>query len=479
MGHKSTCLRVVEAFLQVPGRGSIGALQARFRRGVGHFAAAACASACNDVEVRTSLPDSPDGARSRGDRVDASVRASGSGADRGGPARRVLVISHPAVVNVNQEVYRELARRGWDVTLVLPRRWRNEYSRSVRPVALEGLEDALRPTPVLLAGRPQRHVYLARGRALCARARPDVAFVEAEAYSLAAMQWHRVFARLRTPFGVQCYENIDRRLPALVRSQRARVLRDAAFVAARSDSAARLVRAWGAAGEVALVPPAVPPWEPRAASTTATTEPWEPSAMPATPEPAASGRRFTIGYAGRLIESKGLLDLLAAVRRLQAPVELLFIGNGELRSQLDGQPIPGSRARVLDGLRHDQMAAGYGQLDVLVLPSRTTPTWKEQFGRVIVEALWCGVPVVGSDSGEIPWLVGLTGGGVVFPEGDVDALAGRLSELRAAPELRRRLARAGREAVERLFSLPAATDALERLLTAAARTGAKLSAAPR
>ncbi len=55
---------------------------------------------------------------------------------------------------------------------------------------------------------------------------------------------------------------------------------------------------------------------------------------------------------------------------------------------------------------------------MLALPSRTTPTWKEQFGRVIVEALWCGVPVVGSDSGEIPWLIELTGGGLTFPEGE-------------------------------------------------------------
>ena len=44
------------------------------------------------------------------------------------PKRRLLVISHPAVVSVNQEVYRELLRRGWDVTIVLPSRWRNEYS---------------------------------------------------------------------------------------------------------------------------------------------------------------------------------------------------------------------------------------------------------------------------------------------------------------------------------------------------------------
>jgi glycosyltransferase involved in cell wall biosynthesis len=372
---------------------------------------------------------------------------------RGGAGRRLLVISHPAVVNVNQEVYRELKRREWDVTIVLPSSWRHEYSHTaLRPEALEGMEDSLRPTPVLLPGRPQRHLYLTSCRSLCARSRPHVAFVEAEPYSLVTMQWSRVFARRGIPFGVQCYENIDRPLPFLISRWRARVLRDAAFVAARSDSAARLVRCWGAMGEVALAPPAVPAWQrPLAGS-----------------EQEGPGRPFTVGYAGRLIESKGLMDLLAAVRELDPPVRLLLIGNGDLREQLDGQRIPGSHVRVLDGLTHDRMASAYAQLDVLVLPSHTTPTWKEQFGRVIVEALWCGVPVVGSDSGEIPWLIGLTGGGIVFPEGDSKALASRLSELRESPALRMRLAQTGREAVERLFSVPAATDALERLLTAAA-----------
>src|SRR6202043_3016284 len=120
--------------------------------------------------------------------------------------------------------------------------------------------------------------------------------------------------------------------------------------------------------------------------------------------------------------------------------------DGELRARLDGQEIPGSRVRVLDGLTHDEMASGCAQLDVLVLPSHTTARWKEQFGRVLVEALWCGVPVVGSSSGEIPWLIGLTQGGLVFPEGDREALAGRLVQLRDDPELRERLAKKGETA---------------------------------
>lgn len=368
--------------------------------------------------------------------------------DGTGSRRRLLVVSHPSVVSVNQEVYRELQRRGWGVTIVLPSRWRSEYSlKDMEPQVLEGMAASLRRTPVALRGYPQRHFYLARCGALARAARPDVAFVEAEPFSFAATQWGSALKRLGVPFGVQCAENIDRRLPLPVRLMRSRVLRDAAFVATRSESAGRLAREWGARGEVALAPHAVPSW------------------------PAAAVRRerpFTVGYAGRLVPSKGLLDLLTAVRLLAAPVELLLIGDGEQRAQLESQQIPGSRVRVLDDVSHEQMATAYAQLDVLALPSHTTPTWKEQFGRVIVEALWCGVPVVGSDSGEIPWLIGLTGGGLVFPEGDSEALAARLSELREQPELRERLASTGRAAVERLFSVPAATDALERLLAGAA-----------
>jgi glycosyltransferase involved in cell wall biosynthesis len=305
--------------------------------------------------------------------------------------------------------------------------------------------------PVAFRGAPQRHFYLALPGRLLAEVRPDVTFLEAEPYSIVASQWRRALKAKGIPFGVQIYENIDRPLPRAVRRMRSRVLADAAFVAARSETAGRLACAWGARGLVGLAPPAVPGWE----------------------SPARGhGGAFTIGYAGRLVASKGLMDLLAAARMLGGEVELRFIGDGELKGELERrgrEAADGLAVRVLDDVAHEEMASAYASLDVLVLPSRTTPTWKEQFGRVIVEALWCGVPVVGSDSGEIPWLIGLTGGGMVFPEGDVGALAERLRTLRADPGLRERLASSGRGAVERLFSIPAAADSLERLLLAAMR----------
>jgi glycosyltransferase involved in cell wall biosynthesis len=393
---------------------------------------------CNDVAMSAPPLRPADATQDSGDSSHAG--------------RRLLVVSHPAVISVNQAVYRELARRGWELTLVLPRHWRHSYSEGpVIPTALPGLESSLRPTPVLFAGKPQRHLYLTRCTALCRRLRPDVAFLEAEPFALAAVQWGRALTRMEIPFGVQCYENIDRDFPRPVRALRGRVLAEAAFVAARSDAAGELARRWGARGEVGLAPPAVPLWG---------TVPEQPAARP-----------FTVGYAGRLVEEKGLMDLLGAVRELSAPVELLLIGDGEMRSSLQEQPIPGSSVRVLQGLRHEEMAGAYAQLDVLVLPSHTTATWKEQFGRVIVEALSCGVPVVGSDSGEIPWLIGLTGGGLCFPEGDAHALAQQLQRLRDDPALRERLAHDGGAAVERLFTVRAATDALERLLMGALERG--------
>src|SRR5205807_7518295 len=130
--------------------------------------------------------------------------------------------------------------------------------------------------------------------------------------------------------------------------------------------------------------------------------------------------------------------------QLTGQTRLRLTGNGPMRDELSGVARNGLEVEIVSDISHDDMATAYARMDVLVLPSRTTPTWAEQFGRVLVEALWCGVPVIGSDSGEIPWVINSTGGGVVFPEGDVEALAGRIAHLRADPALRHNLARTGR-----------------------------------
>jgi glycosyltransferase involved in cell wall biosynthesis len=81
----------------------------------------------------------------------------------------------------------------------------------------------------------------------------------------------------------------------------------------------------------------------------------------------------------------------------------------------------------------------------LVLPSRSRPNWKEQFGRVLIEAMSCAVPVIGSTSGELPNVIGAAG--LTFPEEDVTALAAHLHGLWQDPARRAELGALGRERV--------------------------------
>lgn len=360
---------------------------------------------------------------------------------------RVLVVSHPCVIDINQCVYLELRRRGWELRIVVPARWRHEYRHTdFAPTALAGLEDALLPLPILLPGRPQRHVYVIRPATIVRNVRPDLIFLEQEPFSVAALQWSIAAGRFAVPFGVQADENLNRPFPLLARVIRHRVLRRATFVAARTPSAARLVEVWGARGCIAVAPHAVPTW---------------PLAR------VEEQRPFTVGFAGRLVPEKGIDDLLAAVSVLEPPVRLLVAGAGPLAQKVEQAAWSGLEVEILGGLGHSEMGSIFARMDVLVLPSRTTPTWTEQFGRVLVEALSQRTPVVGSDSGEIPWVIETTGGGLVFPEGQPRRLAEALEALRHNPAWRAELGARGAEAVNRLFSVSAAADKLEALFAGA------------
>jgi glycosyltransferase involved in cell wall biosynthesis len=108
------------------------------------------------------------------------------------------------------------------------------------------------------------------------------------------------------------------------------------------------------------------------------------------------------------------------------------------------------RISWLDELHSGDMPAFYHSLDALVLPSLSRRNWVEQFGRVLIEAMACGTPVVGSQSGEIPGVIG--DAGLTFPEGDSAALAQHLYRLQHDPRLWADLTHRGRRRVEAQFT---------------------------
>ncbi|MCX7599811.1 MAG: glycosyltransferase, partial [Armatimonadetes bacterium] len=182
-------------------------------------------------------------------------------------------------------------------------------------------------------------------------------------------------------------------------------------------------------------------------------------------------RGTVIGYAGRLVPEKGVGDLLDAValiqRWTQAPVSVLIVGEGPERARLE--TLAGRLScpvSFVGAIPHAEMPAYYRAMDILVLPSRTTGRWREQFGRAIVEAQACGVAVVGADSGSIPGLIKRTCG-VVYPEGNVSALASVLVDLVERPLKRREMAAIGRQRVTGAFSAEAVADVLFEVLSEA------------
>jgi glycosyltransferase involved in cell wall biosynthesis len=96
------------------------------------------------------------------------------------------------------------------------------------------------------------------------------------------------------------------------------------------------------------------------------------------------------------------------------------------------------------------MPAWYGQMDTVVQPSLTRPNWKEQFNRVLVEAMACEVPAVCSTCGEMPNVIG--DAGIVFPEGDVTALCDCIDGLMRDPSRRAELGARGRARVLEHFT---------------------------
>ncbi len=154
---------------------------------------------------------------------------------------------------------------------------------------------------------------------------------------------------------------------------------------------------------------------------------------------------FVVGFVGRFVEEKGLLTLAEALAGLnQRSWKWLLVGQGKLQAQIAEKCIQwGISDRIIwvESVSHEQIPPYINLMNCLVLPSQTsykfktltTVGWKEQFGHVLIEAMACKIPVVGSDCGEIPHVIG--DAGLVFPEGNADKLRGCLQKLMERPEL--------------------------------------------
>ena len=358
---------------------------------------------------------------------------------------KVLLISHTCQSgSEGQPRARELSKiSGLELTLLTPDRWKRygDWRRADKPenANFRFIEGKIM-WPWSGPGQTYLHWYPSLPR-LLKQIQPDIIDIWEEPWSLVSAQtcfWRdRVCPNAKIV--AETEQNIDKKLPPPFENFRSYVLKRADYLVGRNTESLEILKRKGYDGPSTVVPNAVD------------VELFTRDANRDQTRNAREWNGFVVGYAGRLVESKGVFDLLEAAKQIEN-VQLVFIGDGEARAELEKRAP--ENVDFLGAQPLEQLPQLFSALDCLVLPSRTTKSWKEQFGRVLIEAASCGVPVVGSDSGAIPEVVGRgeNAMGLIFSEGDVAALAATIARLQNEPQLARALGATGARRAREEFS---------------------------
>jgi glycosyltransferase involved in cell wall biosynthesis len=347
---------------------------------------------------------------------------------------RVLMISKACLVGIYQRKLEELAQcPGMQLKVLVPPCWEDRGGTvPLERAHVQGYD--LEVVPMALNGSYHLHFYPGLRRHFNAL-RPDVVHIDEEPYNLATWQAMRLAVATGAKPLFFTWQNLNRQYPPPFRWLEAYNFRHAAFAIAGNRDAEDVLRAKGFGKPVAVIPQ-----------------------FGVDPERFApvEGHRgdapFTVGFVGRMVPEKGVNLLLDAVAGLD-DWRLVYIGEGPSVTSLQARVAAAdlaSRVEFHSRVPSVEMPGWLRRFDVLVLPSLSRPNWKEQFGRVLIEAMACGVPVVGADSGEIPHVIG--DAGLIFPEGNAEELRSVLARLRDDGALRAALARKGRERVLARFT---------------------------
>jgi glycosyltransferase involved in cell wall biosynthesis len=363
--------------------------------------------------------------------------------------RRLLSIAHSYVVALNRRLAHEMARvggRDWEVTAAAPTFFHG--GRDLRPVYLEPLACEpcrLVPVPAYLTRKVHVFFYGRQLRRLLAE-NWDLVHCWEEPYILAGRQVAWWTAR-QTPLVFATYQNLSKRFPPPFNWIERQCLRRATgwisggqtitdALHDRRGYRDRPNRMIAMGVDVDRFQP-----NPAAGQSVRAELGWDKQG------PAV------IGYLGRFVHEKGVELLMRALEGVETPWRALFVGTGPLEPALRAWADRHSgRVRVCAEVGHDAVPRHLNAMDVLCAPSQTLPNWREQFGRMLIEAFACGVPVIGSDSGEIPYVIGHAG--VVVGEKDEAGWQRVLTELIESPNRRRELAALGLERAHAAFAWP-------------------------
>ncbi len=358
---------------------------------------------------------------------------------------KVLIITRTLAEFANQQgKIREISKCGVDLTVVSPPRWAGS-DREVLRVKPDGYEFLLRrcwfssTTSVRLGNH--LHFY-PDVSSIIGREKWDLVHIDEEPFNLATFHAMRSCRKYRVKAIFSTWQNLMKRYPAPFNFFEKYVFKNAAGAIAGNQEGLDILRRRGFRKPIARVPQlGVDPIMFRKQDASDVRKKLVPDGS------------FVVGFVGRIHIEKGLDTLVRAVALLPGNSVLVLVGRGPYRAELESLIRTlglFERVRWMPWVSSNEVPQYMNVCDVLAVPSRTRRNWKEQFGRVLVEAMACETCVVGSDSGEIPNVVG--DAGLIFREGDERELADRLRKLMDAASLRETLGQRGRQRVLENFT---------------------------
>lgn len=362
---------------------------------------------------------------------------------------RILVASHTYIVDLNREKLRELSRLESDieVTVVTPRIWQpgGVQNKTIETQPLQ--EGCFRVVPVSNFSKNNQGLltFGADLIPLLRQFKPDIIQVEQGSKALAYAE----FITLNKLLGLKAknvfftWWNLPYNLKFPISLLESYNLSNTHGIVVGNKDGVDILRERGYKGPMVIMP-----------QLGVDESLFKPQSQPELARQLGIGENdFVVGFVGRFVEEKGLLTLVEALAGLaEKPWKLLLLGRGPLESNLLAMAAEkGIKEKLIlvESVPHDRVYQYINLMQTLVLPSQTTyqfktltaAGWKEQFGHVLIEAMACQVPVIGSDSGEIPNVIGEAG--LVFPEGNVAELQKCLMQLMENHELKDKLANLG------------------------------------
>jgi glycosyltransferase involved in cell wall biosynthesis len=376
---------------------------------------------------------------------------------------KALVISHTYVAEDNRSKWEQLGLAGKvDIELLLPHRWPS-WEQDYRPKVQERRGFRVRKAYACRVGREDQYFFPNPFGLGLKKGAFDILHVEqgttAAVYAQALREKGRCSKSTKACFFTWINWEAPLRWP-WTRFEEYNLRQSEGAIGGNSE-AVDLLRKHGFRGKTAVIPQLGV----------------DPDIYQSSPNVPLQNMLNTegpvVGFVGRLVEEKGVRLLWESVARLSEPATLLLLGSGPLGDEIRSKFKPwvnwmerGQRPREkgfeifelgaccklvwVPAVPHEDVVRYLQAMDLLVLPSYTIPTWKEQFGHVLIEAMSCEVPVIGSASGGIPEAIG--DAGFVFKEKDSEDLFEKLAGLTRSSELRQSYGKKGRLRVLERFT---------------------------